>query len=116
MGPEPDPPFFHLTERGRLALANLTRDPSNPVGYLQHLASIAALDAIAMSYLAEALECYVAGLYKSAAVMIGSAAESVILDLRNLTVQRLTSLGKSIPKDMRDWKIKTVSDALRVFL
>jgi hypothetical protein len=79
------------------------------------LASIAVLDAIAMSYLAEALECYLAGLYKSAAVMVGCAAESVILDLRNLTVQRLTSLGKSIPKGMQDWKIKTVSDALRAF-
>src|SRR5437899_1210157 len=32
----PDPPFFHLTERGRQALASLTRDPSNPDGYLRH--------------------------------------------------------------------------------
>lgn len=111
----PDPPFFHLTERGRVALANLTRDPSNPAGYLRHLASIAALDEVAMSYLVEALECYVGGLYKSAAVMVGGAAESVILDLRNLTVQKLTSLGQSIPKDMQDWKIKTVSDVLRTF-
>jgi hypothetical protein len=98
-----------------LALANLTRDPSNPAGYLRHLASIAALDAVAMSYLVEALECYVAGLYKSAAVMIGGAAESAILKLRDLTVQQISSLGKSMPKDMRDWKIKTVSDALRGF-
>src|SRR3954451_11307078 len=26
----PGPPFFHLTERGRHALENITRDPSNP--------------------------------------------------------------------------------------
>ena len=38
----PNPPFFHLTERGRQALGNLTRDPSNPAGYLRHLSSIAA--------------------------------------------------------------------------
>ena len=25
----PNPPFFHLTDRGRLALENATRDPSN---------------------------------------------------------------------------------------
>src|ERR1700689_1401705 len=25
----PDPPFFHLTQRGRQALASLARDPSN---------------------------------------------------------------------------------------
>src|SRR3981081_1900079 len=33
----PRPPFFHLTDRGRQALAHLTRDPNNPAGYLKHL-------------------------------------------------------------------------------
>jgi hypothetical protein len=61
----PNSPFFHLTERGRQALQNVTRDPSNPVGYLRHLASIATLEPVAMSYLAEGLECYVAGLFKA---------------------------------------------------
>jgi hypothetical protein len=111
----PNPPFFHLTERGRQALANLTRDPSNPAGYLRHLASIATLDSIAMSYLTEGLECYVAGLFKASAVMIGCASESVILSLRDVAVQKLTALGKTIPSNMQDWRIKTVSEALRSF-
>jgi hypothetical protein len=111
----PDPPFFHLTERGGQALANLARDPSNPAGYLRHLASIATLDAIAMSYLIEGLECYVAGLFKASAVMIGCAAESVILNLRDVTVQKLRAVGKTIPSNMLDWRIKTVADALRSF-
>jgi hypothetical protein len=111
----PNAPFFHLTERGRQALQNVTRDPSNPAGYLRHLASVAILEPVAMSYLAEGLECYVAGLFKAAAVMVGAAAESVILDLRNVAVQKLTLLGKSVPRDMEDWRIKTVSDALRSF-
>jgi hypothetical protein len=95
----PNPPFFHLTERGRQALANLTRDPSNPAGYLRHLASIATLDPIAMSYLTEGLECYVAGLFKASAVMIGCASERVILSLRDVAVQKLTALGKTIPRE-----------------
>jgi len=111
----PNAPFFHLTERGRQALQNVTRDPSNPAGYLRHLASVATLEPVAMSYLGEALECYVAGLFKAAAVMVGAAAESVILDLRNITVQKLMLLEKSVPKGMEDWRIKTVSDALRNF-
>jgi len=111
----PNAPFFHLTERGRQALQNVTRDPSNPTGYLRHLASIATLEPVAMSYLTEGLECYVAGLYKAAAVMIGAAAESIILDLRNVTVEKLTLLEKSVPKSMEDWRIKTVSDALHSF-
>jgi len=111
----PNAPFFHLTERGRQALQNVTRDPSNPAGYLRHLASVATLEPVAMSYLAEGLECYVAGLFKAAAVMVGASAESVILDLRNVAVQKLTLLRKSVPRGMEDWRIKTVSDALRSF-
>lgn len=111
----PNAPFFHLTERGRQALQNVTRDPSNPAGYLRHLASVATLEPVAMSYLTEGLECYVAGLFKAAAVMVGGAAESVILDLRNVTVQKLTLLRKPVPRDLEDWRIKTVSDALRSF-
>ena len=111
----PNPPFFHLTERGRKALAHLTRDPSNPTGYLRHLASIARLTPVADSYLREGLECYVAGLFKASAVMIGAAAESLILSLRDETVQRLTTLGAGVPKQLQDWRVKTVSDALKVF-
>jgi hypothetical protein len=112
----PNPPFFHLTDRGRQALENATRDPSNPAGYLRHLARVATLNDVAMSYLTEALDCYVAGLFKAGAVMVGGAAESVILDLRDVTVHKLKVLGKPIPKAMEDWRIKTVSDALRLFL
>ena len=32
----PNPPLFHVTDRGSQALANATRDPSNPAGYLRH--------------------------------------------------------------------------------
>jgi hypothetical protein len=111
----PDPPFFHLTERGRAALANLSRDPSNPAGYLRHLASIATIDAVSMSYLTEGLECYVAGLFKASAVMVGGAAESMILTLRDNAVAKLRVIGKPVAKQMEDWKIKTVSDALVAF-
>lgn len=111
----PNPPFFHLTERGRSALSQFTRDPSNPAGYLRHLASIANVGAVAKSYLQEGLDCYVNGLFKASAVMVGASAESLILQLRDETVQRLQALGKPVPKAMEDWRIKTVSDALRTF-
>ncbi len=111
----PNPPFFHVTESGRRALASLSRDPGNPGGYLRHLATIATLDPITNSYLTEGLDCYVAGLYKAAAVMIGGATESIILELRNVTVQKLNTLGKPILNNLNDWRIKTVSDALHSF-
>lgn len=112
----PNPPFFHLTDSGRLALAHLTRDPSNPDGYLRHLASMAKVNDVAMSYLKEGLDCYVVGLFKAAAVMIGGAAESVILDLRDQTVTKLKALGKTPSRQIEDWRIKTATDELRNFL
>ena len=35
----PDPPWFHFTDRGRKALERLSRDPGNPAGYLRHLST-----------------------------------------------------------------------------
>jgi hypothetical protein len=111
----PDSPFFHLTDRGRQALENLSRDPSNPSGYLRHLASMATLQPVAISYLTEGLDCYVAGLFKACAVMVGAAAESVILDLRDVTTEKLKLLNRSAPKGLEDWRVKIVSDALHGF-
>jgi hypothetical protein len=109
-------PFFHLTDRGKRALERLSHDPSNPAGYKRNLDSIATLSPIARSYLVEALACFTAGLYKAAAVMIGAAAESLVLELRDVTVQRLTVLSKPAPRGLVDWRIKTVLDALHSFL
>ena len=78
----PEPPFFHLTEQGRKTLAQLSRDPGNPAGYLRRIDAIDSINPISRSYLEEALRCYVADLYKAGAVMIGGAAESLIIELR----------------------------------
>jgi hypothetical protein len=112
----PGPPFFHQTESGRRALAHLTRDPSNPAGYLRHLNAVAALDPVTTSYITEALDCYVGGFYKAAAVMTGAAAESIVLNLRDVTVQKLASLPRAIPNGMTAWKLKTITDTMHHFL
>ena len=108
----PDPPFFHFTDRGRKTLENLSRDPGNPAGYLAHLDSLGTLSEVASSYLAEGLDCYVSGYYKAAAVMLGAAAESTTLSLRDVLVAKLTALGQQIPRQLADWKVKTVFDAM----
>jgi hypothetical protein len=101
-----------LTDRSRRALERLSRDPGNPAGYLENLARIANLNSVAHSYLIEGLHCFVAGLFKSAAVMIGAAAESLILELRDIAVQKLTALRQTIPKGLNDWKTKTILDGM----
>lgn len=109
----PDPPFFHVTEIGRRTFASLSRDPANPDGYLRHLYSIVTLQPVAKSYLEEGIECYVAGLYKSAAVMVGASTESMILDIRECICKKLTTLGHPIPKGLKDWKFKTTLDGIQ---
>jgi hypothetical protein len=112
----PDPPFFHFTDRGGRAVERLTRDPGNPMGYLQHLSGMAALNPVADSYLREALGCFVAGLHKAAAVMIGATAESLILELRDGTATRLSLISAHAPKGLSDWRIKVVLNTLHNLL
>jgi hypothetical protein len=111
----PNAPHFHITDRGRQALANATRDPSNPAGYLRHLASVAPLEGPTLAYLTEGLECYVGGLFRAGAVMTGAAAECLLLNLRDLTVRRLEELNQTVPKGMSDWRAKVISDTLCQF-
>ena len=111
-----NPPFCHVTAKGSGALGALSRDPSNPSGYLAYLASLASLNPIASSYLSEGLECYVAGHYKAAAVMLGCASECLILSLRDTVAARLAELGQKPTPRLMDWRIKTVLDELQALL
>lgn len=108
----PDLPSVHLTERGRKALEHFSRDPVNPSGYLTYLKSTKGLNPIAESYITESLQTYNANCFKATAVMVGGAAESIVLAIRDSLVNRLNSLGKQVPADLLDWKIKRVIDSI----
>ena len=107
-----NPPFCHVTEQGRRTLQNLTRDPANPAGYLAHLTAVTTLNPIAQSYLGEALKTYNTDSYKAAAVMIGAAAESMILELRDALLQRIEHLNLTPSRDLKDWRLKRIVDAI----
>jgi hypothetical protein len=108
----PYPPAFHVTTRGREALKQLSRDPSNPVGYLAYLDKHVALDPVARSYLTEALHTYNASCFKASAVMVGAAAERLVLRLRSVLLDHLTKAGWTVPAGLRDWKVKAARDSL----
>lgn len=108
----PNPPHCHVTEQGRGVLRNLTRDPANPDGYLNHLSQNAKVNPIAQSYLDEALRTYNSDCYKAAAVMVGTAAESMVLELKDALIERMElNQNKSI-KELTDWRVKKVIDAI----
>jgi hypothetical protein len=108
----PDLPFLHLTAAGRRALENFSRDPSNPDGYNAHLRANGLPDSIVTSYIEEAVLAYNATCYKSAAVMVGGAAERYVLLIRDELVAGLTRKSVAIPANMNEWRYKTVRDAV----
>lgn len=109
----PDPPFCHVTEKGRETLRNMSRDPANPDGYMAHLQKKTTLNEVASSYISEAVKTYNSNCFKAAAVMVGCAAESLTLELREKLVEKMTKLGRRIPRQLQDWRIRTVIEALR---
>ena len=112
----PNAPFLHLTERGRRTLANLTRDPANPAGYVRHLRGKGELSPLVASYVDEGLQCYVAGLDKAAAVMIGAATEALVLEVRTAVINRLTRDGSKVHSELRSNKVRTVTRAVQHYV
>lgn len=108
----PSPPFCHITDRGRAALAVLSRDPSNPDGYLAYLHKSGNLSPVTESYIREALGTYAAGCSKATAVMVGAAAESIILEIRDTLCKHFASFKKSPPSDLKYWRINKVIDCI----
>ncbi len=108
----PDPPFCHVTEQGRRALQHMSRDPSNPDGYKTHLASRGSPNPVASSYVDEALSTYNTNCFRATAVMIGAAAESMALELRDAVVAGVKNAGRAPAKDLTDFRVKRVLDAL----
>lgn len=107
-----DAPFFHFTDRGKVFLQNLSRDPSNPAGYLAHLNSKATLSSVSLSYISEALQTYNSNCFKATAVMVGAASEALLLELRDHIVDRLTVHARPVPKNLTGWQAKRVLDAI----
>ncbi len=111
----PAPPFFHVTEKGRSALKHVSRDPSNADGYIHYIEKNAILTDVTKSYLKEALETYNSNNYKAVAVMVGCAAESIILEIAQILIQKYTELGQTPPNKLNNWQIKRVLSVLKQF-
>ena len=73
-------PFLRLTEYGRRCVEEDRILPHDPDGYLsQFKSAIPDADATITEYLTESLQCFVHGLNRAAAVMLGAASEKAVL-------------------------------------
>ena len=112
----PAPPFCHVTALGRRALAQHSRDPANPDGYMAHLQRQGAVGPVAESYIREALNTFNTACFKATAVMVGAAAEGLVLGVRDALVAKLQTLGQPVPPGLNDWRIKRVLSAIEAAL
>ena len=112
----PDPPFCHVTALGRRALAQHSRDPANPDGYMAHLRSQGAVGPVGESYIREARNTFNTACFKATAVMVGAAAEGLVLGVRDALVAKLQALSHPIPAGLNDWRIKRVLSTMETAL
>jgi hypothetical protein len=101
-----------MTDKGRKTLAHYSRDPSNPDGYLSYLSEESTINPVAMSYIEEALRTYGNDCIKATAVMVGAAAESMVLEVRDTLVEAVKSASGIPPDKLSNWRIKTILDAV----
>jgi len=113
---DPNPPFYHVTERGRQALQTLSRDPADSEGYMAYLHAQGVLDPIAESYIREALLTYNMACYKATAVLVGGATERLSLLVRDALVGKAGALGEPAASLRKERNIKGILDAIEKLL
>lgn len=76
----PNLPFVRLTEYGRHCVQEQRILPHDPDGYLREFReAIPGVDTTISDCVSECLQCYIRGLYRAAAVMLGAASEQAVL-------------------------------------
>ena len=94
----------------------LLQEGSNPHGYRAAIDEYVRDQPIVVSYLAEALDTFNKGSIKASAVMLGAAAESMNLDVRDKLKKRILAGNKSPPKALDDFRIAVVLRAMETEL
>jgi hypothetical protein len=76
----PNLPFLRLTEYGERCVAEERILPHDPDGYLREFQIVVPnAHPTIVEYLTESLQCYIHGLNRAAAVMLGGASEQAVL-------------------------------------
>ena len=73
-------PFLRLTAYGERCVQEDRILPHDPEGFMEDFrGEISNVDPTISEYLTESLQCYIHGLYRAAAVMLGGASEKAVL-------------------------------------
>jgi hypothetical protein len=109
----PNLPFLRLTEYGRRCVEEDRLLPHDPDGYLREFQNvIPSVDQTILEYLTESLQCFIHGLHKASAVMLGAASEQAIL----LLVDRYTdSINDAQSRERFASEVEKASSIFRKF-
>ncbi len=107
-------PFFTITEYGTQVISTNDPVPHDPDRYLEHLRSQAPLlDAVALSFVGEGLDCFQRGTYRASIVMLGVASEKLTLDLAGLVQSALSGTNASkLLEFIQNGKISTIHEEM----
>jgi hypothetical protein len=89
-------PFFTFTKYSKVYLETEGNAPYDPDGYLASIRKDSPnVDEVVMLYLNEGLQCFLKSNYIASAVMVGVAAEKVILNLIDVFVAAIADTPKA---------------------
>jgi hypothetical protein len=105
-------PRYIVTERGRRLFAYGEASPQNAERYLEGVRRrVATPDAIAMTYLEEAVGGWRAGLNRASVVMLGGACERLIVLLaETISVSVIRTFAEKVQKALRASKPSGISE------
>jgi hypothetical protein len=101
-------PFFTITDYGHQVLAAERAIPHDPEGYLHEVreAGSTCVDAVAVGYIEEALRCFTRGCYTASVLLLGVAAEAVVLKVFDLIASGADASQKKKLERLRNIKDK----------
>ena len=85
---------------------------TDPAGYIALVQAIPGVDDLTVEYLAEATEAHRRFLDRSCAVMLGGAAENLLLVLAGMLGNVCNKLAIAARPDLADWRISRVRSAV----
>lgn len=106
-------PFIRLTEYGRRCVAENRLLPHDPDGYLREFQkAVPGVDSTIREYLTESLQCYIHGLYRAAAVMLGGASEQAVL---LLIESHAASIADPVAKNRFETEVNKAQSVFRKY-
>lgn len=106
-----DTAYCTLTAHGKETFKHWDRDPANRDAYVQQIGD-RLKNAVALSYVTEAVDAYNAGLVKAAAVMLGAASEAIVLQIRDVLREQLTNASRTVPNKLASDKAKPIIEGI----